>query len=187
MNRDNIDFGDYNSGCIVGNSGSGKTTIINEYFKDKIVEPKFDNRSVIENFDCSTKQTIELLSAVGFSSPMEWLKPYHLLSNGQRMRVDLAYAISLDQDVIVFDEYTSVVDRDVAKVGSLAIQKYLRKFNKKFIAVSCHYDILEWLQPDWVIDTTKQIFEKKNLLDPKLMYQFINKKDFGIFLKNFII
>ena len=33
---------------------------------------------------------------------------------------------------------------------SFALQKYLRKHNKKIIVASCHYDILEWLMPDWI-------------------------------------
>ena len=23
---------------------------------------------------------------------------------------------------------------------------------EKFIAVTCHYDVLEWLEPDWILD-----------------------------------
>lgn len=47
-----------------------------------------------------------------------------------------------------------VVDRTVAKIGSAAIAKSIRKgrIAKQFVAVTCHYDILEWLEPDWVLD-----------------------------------
>ena len=68
------------------------------------------------------------------------------------MRVDLARAL-LEKNFVVFDEFTSVVDRQVAQTACLAIQKAVKRANKKFIAVSCHYDILDWLQPDWVFDT----------------------------------
>ena len=85
------------------------------------------------------------------------------------MRVDLARAL-LEKDKICFDEFTSVVDRQVAKTACIAINKAIKKTNKQFIAVSCHYDILDWLQPDWVFDTNKmQTFfgvahdQKKNL------------------------
>ena len=69
------------------------------------------------------------------------------------MRVDLAKALVQNQDIIIFDEYTSVVDRVVAQVASYALQKTIRKSKKKFIAVSCHYDILERLEPDRIFDT----------------------------------
>jgi GNAT superfamily N-acetyltransferase len=43
-----------------------------------------------------------------------------------------------------------VVDRTVAQIGSAAIQKTVRRRGQQFIAVSCHYDIAEWLEPDWI-------------------------------------
>lgn len=96
----------------------------------------------------------KMFYSVGFGSVPSWLKPYSVLSTGEKMRVDLARAM-LERDFIVFDEFTSVVDRQVAQTASLAINKAVRKTNKKFIAVSCNYDILDWLQPDWVFDTNK--------------------------------
>jgi len=65
--------------------------------------------------------------------------------------VTLARALSLEKSLIVFDEFTSLVDRDVAKIASACIAKAIRKdANKRFIAISCHYDIIDWLDPDWV-------------------------------------
>ena len=91
------------------------------------------------------------------------------LSNGEKMRVDLARAL-LEKDEVCFDEFTSVIDRNVAKTACIAINKAIKNTNKKFIGVSCHYDIIEWLQPDWVFDTNKMqmVFQlahdhKKNL------------------------
>lgn len=49
------------------------------------------------------------------------------------------------------DEFTSVVDRTVAQIGSAAIGKAVRRAGRQFVAVSCHYDVIEWLQPDWVL------------------------------------
>ena len=94
----------------------------------------------------------KMFYAVGLGSVPSWLKPYSVLSNGEKMRVDLAYAM-LENDFVVFDEFTSVVDRNVARVASMAIAKAVRNQNKKFIAVTCHSDVLEWLQPDWVFNT----------------------------------
>lgn len=68
------------------------------------------------------------------------------------MRVDLARAL-LEEDFVVFDEFTSVVDRKVAQTACLAIHKAVKVKNKKIVAISCHYDVLEWLQPDWIFDT----------------------------------
>lgn len=94
----------------------------------------------------------KMFYAVGFGSVPSWLKPYGVLSNGEKMRVDLARAL-LEKDFVVFDEFTSVVDRNVAETMCIATARTVRAKDKKFIAVSCHRDILQWLEPDWVFDT----------------------------------
>lgn len=104
--------------------------------------------------NCSVDDITKMFYAVGFGSVTSWLKPYSVLSNGEKMRVDLARAL-LEREFVVFDEFTSVVDRQVAQTACIAINKAIKRTNKKFIAVSCHYDILDWLQPDWVFDTNK--------------------------------
>jgi GNAT superfamily N-acetyltransferase len=94
---------------------------------------------------------------MGLSSVPTWLRPFHTLSNGEQYRATLAYLVASakDGEVILVDEYTSVVDRDVAKAMSFALQKYIRRENKRIILASCHYDILEWLMPDWTCSPQK--------------------------------
>lgn len=179
-------------GLIVGNSGTGKTTIAKEMFNDfYFTHFNYDNNSVIDNMpkDKSVDEIVKSFNSVGFSTPMSWLKPYAVLSGGEKMRVDLARCILSELETIVFDEFTSVVDRNIAKIGSFAIQKAIRKLDKKFIAVGCHFDVEEWLQPDWVFNTNTMEFyipEKKNLnYDMNYGKQWINQ--FGKSLLNTII
>ena len=163
----------WNIGVIVGSSGTGKTTIAKEVFKDYLLFDgfKWDNtKTIIDNFDdkFTPKEITEILSKVGFSSPPDWLKPFNVLSNGQKMRVELAKLLIENDKPVLYDEFTSVVDRQVAQVGSFAIQKYVRKQNKQFIAISCHYDIIDWLEPDWVYDVNKNEFTKDLRQRPKI-------------------
>lgn len=162
----------WNIGLIVGNSGTGKSTIAKEIFKNEYINNfEYNHKSVIDDMPQSkTMEEIEkMFYTVGFGSVPSWLKPYKVLSNGEKMRVDLARAL-LENDKICFDEFTSVVDRNVAQTMCIATNKTIKKLNKQFIAVSCHYDIIEWLQPDWIFDTNVMKMvpyqahgEKKNL------------------------
>lgn len=157
---------DWAIGAIVGPSGSGKSTIADKAFgKDGCIAPGTltaspnwpQNKAVIDGFDESIpgKRVTAMLNSVGFSSPPAWIRPWHVLSNGEKFRCDLAHALLKNQHIVVFDEFTSVVDRQVARFGSAAVAKTLRAGRaqcKKFVAVTCHYDILQWLEPDWYLD-----------------------------------
>lgn len=146
----------WNVGLIVGPSGSGKSTVTRELFGAYLAN-EFDwprDKSIVDGFPpgMSIKDVVEALSSVGFSSPPSWVRPFHALSNGEQFRANMARVLAGDREISVVDEFTSVVDRNVAMIGSAAIQKAVRRKDKKFIAVSCHYDIAEWLEPDWVYE-----------------------------------
>ena len=99
--------------------------------------------------------------AVGFNTIPAWLRPYDVLSTGEKFRVDLARRLAESEpgNVILVDEFTSVVDRQVAKIGANAVQKWVRRQgDRQFVAVSCHADIIDWLQPDWIIEPAERRF-----------------------------
>jgi len=148
---------DWNIGVILGGSGSGKTTILKKMGDVKKII--FDDKKpLISNFDwLEPKEATLVLTSMGLSSVPTWLRPFRTLSNGEQYRATLAYLVSSakDGEVVLLDEYTSVVDRDVAKAMSFALQKYIRRENKRIIVASCHYDILEWLMPDWTCSPQK--------------------------------
>lgn len=157
-------MGDWSIGMIVGPSGSGKTTIGKRAFPDaKLFDGSkhegWDSNCLLDDFpsELTVSEITAALSQVGFSSPPSWLLPFHCLSNGQKFRTEIARLVvgSKSDEVIMIDEFTSVVDRGVAKICSAAIQKMIRRSKKQMIAISCHYDIAEWLEPDWIyhVDT----------------------------------
>ena len=136
---------------------------------------------------CKADDIARAMNTVGFTTAKSWLKPYHVLSNGEKMRVDLARTILEEKELAVFDEYTSVIDRKVAKVGSFAVQKAVRRLDKKFIAVSCHEDILEWLEPDWVFCTDDMQFTltRGKLRRPKVEVEVYEVKGFWPLFKKY--
>ena len=154
-----IDDPDWKIGLIVGPSGSGKTSLGKLLFGGgKIVDlydgwpkdlPIVDAISPDGDFDSVTSA----LANVGLGDVPSWLRPFHALSNGQQFRAGLARLISDAPTDVIVDEFTSVIDRQIAKVGALAFAKGWRRTKGRVILISCHYDIVEWLQPDWVLDT----------------------------------
>ncbi|MBN2022484.1 MAG: hypothetical protein JW809_06780 [Pirellulales bacterium] len=204
-------------GLVVGPSGSGKSTLARKLFGPRLVERQSwpEDRAVIDCLgDLPIKQITGLLTAVGFSSPPSWIKPYHVLSGGERFRCDLARALAEATEVggrksevgndksevgiggsdqpthsdrrvptsdlrpptsvlvplVAFDEFTSVVDRTVARVGSAAVARAIRsgRIPCQFVAVTCHYDVTEWLAPDWVLDVATGRFTRRRLWRPPI-------------------
>lgn len=156
--------GHFSVGLIVGPSGSGKSTLLESFGSE--AEPKWNRGAAIASHFDSTEQAIELLSAVGLNSVPVWVRPYHVLSTGEKFRANLARKIG---NGAVVDEFTSVVDRNVAKAASYALRRYLSKHNiSGMVFASCHYDVAEWLQPDWVFDTATGKFSARGWERPSI-------------------
>lgn len=160
----------FNIGLIIGASGSGKTTLAKQIFGENCFNVNIDpNKPIIEQLNpkFSYEECSNILGGIGLTSVPCWIRPVKTLSNGQRSRAEAALAMTSTEQLILIDEWTSVVDRTVAKVMSHCIQKFARKMNKKIILLSCHYDVIEWLNPDFVIDCNKQEFNNRRLLRPE--------------------
>jgi ABC-type polar amino acid transport system ATPase subunit len=164
-----LDEQPWNVGLITGPSGCGKSTIARALWPGETAHAATlsweRDRSVVDGFPAglSIKEVAGLLSAVGFSSPPAWLRPFAVLSTGQQFRVGLARllaeALAGQWPLIVCDEFTSVVDRTVAQIGSAALARAVRARRLRFVAVTCHDDVLDWLQPDWVYRPAEGRFE----------------------------
>jgi len=121
-----IEADDWQVGVIVGRSGSGKTSIASQLFPDAYIKGfNYSHKCILDDFpeELETGEITKALCSVGFASPPDWLKSYDCLSQGEKMRVDIARALCLTQELIVFDEFTSVVDREIAKVSAYAISR----------------------------------------------------------------
>ena len=154
--------GKWSIGLIVGPSGSGKTQLLAKNYGITPEPTWLPNKAVVSQLG---SDAIEKLTAVGLNSVPSWCRPYHVLSNGEQFRARMAHMLANNTS---FDEFTSVVDRTVAKSCSNAIQRYIRQKNMTGIVFSsCHHDIAEWLQPDWIYDTLTEELLPRGSLCPR--------------------
>lgn len=180
-------------GLIVGASGSGKTSIGKSIWDNGIVnlsEGWNPDLPIIEDIAPGSDMSVVTgaLSSVGLGDVPAWLRPFKVLSNGEQFRAGLARLICDAPDKVVVDEFTSVVDRQIAKIGASAFAKSWRKTGKQIVLLSCHYDIIEWLQPDWVYDTRVSEVKKKSQNGRLLNSTFGRSTEVtGSFLKSIII
>lgn len=152
-------------GLIVGPSGSGKTSIGSRIFGGGIhdlYDGWSDDKPIVDCIapDKSLNEVTAALSAVGLGDVPSWLRSFKVLSNGEKFRAGLARLVVERPQRAVVDEFTSVIDRQIAKVGAAAFAKTWRKGNGQIVLLSCHYDIIEWLQPDWIYDTAEARFSR---------------------------
>lgn len=171
---------DWNILLICGKSGSGKSTILREIYGD--VKPiEYDHsKCVISQFPRLTEEGVcDLLSSMGLASVPTWLRKPQELSNGERARLDIAKAIyDANGGIVLLDEYTSVVNRAAAKSMSHALQRYARQKGLKLIIASCHFDIVEWLQPDYMFNLEHRD-ENGEVEMEKMVYEDI--KDYNVY------
>ena len=161
---------DWSIGLVVGPSGSGKTTIGTEVFGPEAFHRgcSWSDGPVIEDIgpDAEFDLVTGALSSVGLGTVPSWLRPFSVLSNGEKFRAELARILVDRPERIVIDEFTSVVDRQIAQIGAGAFAKAWRRTGGRAVLLSCHYDIIEWLQPDWVLDTQLWKFNWRSLQRP---------------------
>ena len=170
---------DFSVGMIVGDSGTGKSLLLKDFGEEETLE--WDrNKAVVSHFETPDDAVTRLMS-VGLNTIPNWLKPYQVLSFGEQYRARIARSM---RDGAVFDEFTSVVDRDTAKSLSTSVRRYIDKEGLKNVVVAtCHEDIMEWLCPDWVFNTnTGELSVGRSLRTPLQLQIFRTNHDtWGMF------
>ncbi|MDY0102843.1 MAG: GNAT family N-acetyltransferase [Lentimicrobium sp.] len=157
-------------GLIVGPSGTGKTSIGKQMFPGVGIHDLYagwpTNRPIVDaiNPNGDFNAVTASLSAVGLGDVPAWLRPFNVLSNGEQFRAGLARLLCERHDIAIIDEFTSVIDRQIAKIGASAFARSWRRGSGKAVLLSCHYDIIDWLQPDWVYDTREARFYSRDCL-----------------------
>ena len=127
---------------ITGESGSGKSTILNEFYEETKVS--FDESKPI--FSLIDNEPMKWLSFVGLGDAVLYVTPFKYLSDSQQKRFIILKMI-LENDIIVVDEFLSTLDRKTAKSVAFTFQKLIRKLNKRAVVATAHDDLTDYLMP----------------------------------------
>lgn len=169
------DDGSWRIGVIVGPSGSGKSSIGRNFWPGcapvNLAAGWPDNAPIIDAIapDGDFNAVTGALAAVGLGDVPAWLRPFRVLSCGEQFRAGLARLIASPPERVIIDEFTSALDRQIARIGAMAFAKSFRRAaSGQCLILTCHYDVLEYLQPDWWFDTATGKYSGRSLQRPKL-------------------
>eukprot|EP00930_Biecheleria_cincta_P071431 TRINITY_DN58942_c0_g1_i1.p1 TRINITY_DN58942_c0_g1~~TRINITY_DN58942_c0_g1_i1.p1 ORF type:complete len:744 (-),score=107.76 TRINITY_DN58942_c0_g1_i1:145-2376(-) len=145
-------------GAIVGASSSGKTTLARERFGGPIEVQWLDELPALAHF-ASFGEAEPALAAAALDLEIA-MRPAGLLSGGERERASIARGLADwaagRREILVIDEFTSLLDRPTAQRLARGINMFLHKRPalKGLVVLSCHVDIIGHglLEPDWVFD-----------------------------------
>lgn len=187
--KDILDL-DFQILVITGASGSGKSTLLKEFNSNySFSKNNYDNtKAIVSNFSSPQEASFKL-SAVGLNSMPVWCRPRNVLSIGEGFRADVALNL---ESYTIFDEFTSTIDRNVAKSTCNGLQRYIRDNGlTNMVFCSCHKDYIPFLKPDIVIDLDEEkVFDcRGECLGETLLSKCTSQqtKTFGEFLGSIII
>lgn len=144
---------DYEILYITGESGSGKSVLLNELFPNYKLEAIPTTPLFLWGGNTLEQQveTMRILTLVGISDATLFINTYNNLSDSQKARAQIALEIMSNKSTIVIDEFLSTLDRKTAKPVAYCVQKAIRKLGKKLVVATAHEDLSVYLKPNYVI------------------------------------
>ena len=142
---------------FTGPSGSGKSSLLRAVGEQLHAVDAFaldlPNVPLIDALPGAVEERLATLAGCGLSEARLLLRTPSELSEGQRYRFRLAFALSNQtaSPFILADEFTATLDRPLAKVVAFNLRKLVTRAGVGVLAATTHEDIVEDLAPDvWV-------------------------------------
>lgn len=140
---------------FTGPSGSGKSSLLRAAGKqlDAVDATALDlpDRPLVDALPGAIQERLDLLAACGLSEARLLLRTPSELSDGQRYRFRIAYALSRPASFLMADEFAAYLDRILAKVLAFNLRKLVARTGKGILLATTHEDLTDDLCPDlWV-------------------------------------
>src|SRR5699024_4267982 len=167
---------------ITGESGSGKSLILNTAFTEtEINEEEFENTQLIKLGDC-VDATLRVLNMLGIGDAALLTLYPSQLSDSQRSRARIAKMVIDGNKEIVLDEFLSTLDRTTAKSVAYNIQKVMRLLDIKLVVATAHSDLTNYLKPNIVVkgrafpsEFNVKIYNDSDFLDNPIINDIVIK------------
>ncbi len=138
---------------VTGPSGSGKSSLVRELGRRAgavdVAALELPDVSLIDALPGSVPDRLGLLSACGLAEARLVLRTPSELSDGQRVRFRLAFAVATRPgSTLLLDEFGAVLDRPLAKVLAFNLRKLATRTGTGVLAATTHTDLAADLAPD---------------------------------------
>ena len=152
-----LDIGHKDLVLFAGPSGSGKSSILREVGRqlqaidaDQLILPQVP---IVEALSGSVEERIKTLTGCGLGEARLMFRTPAELSEGQRYRFRIAYALNQPGEApIMLDEFTAVLDRTLAKVVAFNLRKLVDRSGLGVLCATTHQDIVDDLNPDLLVN-----------------------------------
>jgi uncharacterized protein len=142
---------------FTGPSGSGKSSLLREVGRQlgalDAAALALPDVPLVDALPGPVADRLDALSACGLSEARLLLRTPAELSDGQRYRFRLAYALARAPrgGFVCADEFCAVLDRTLAKVVAFNVRKLCSRTGTGFLLATTHDDLCDDLIPDvWV-------------------------------------
>ena len=138
---------------ITGPSGAGKSSVLRELGRRlgavDVAALTLPDGCVVDGLPGPVPGRLALLSACGLGEARLMLRPVAALSDGQRARFRLAFALATRPgEALMLDEFAAVLDRTLAKVVAFNVRKLASRTGTAVLAATTHDDLTADLDPD---------------------------------------
>jgi ABC-type ATPase with predicted acetyltransferase domain len=137
---------------LTGPSGSGKSSLLRAIGQQANAMDAgtldLPDRPLVDALPGDLPARLDLLAAAGLADAKLFLRRPTELSDGQRYRFRLAFALSQSTGFVMLDEFTAWLDRPLAQVVAFNLRKLVGRSRVGVIAATTHDDIVGNLNPD---------------------------------------
>lgn len=157
---------------FTGPSGSGKSSLMRAVGEQLLAVDAMaltlPDVPLVDALPGTIEARLGLLAACGLGEARLMLRTPSELSDGQRYRFRVAFAVSNGAAYILLDEFAAVLDRTLAKVLAFNVRKLAGRTGVGVLCATTHDDLTDDLNPDvlvrchgnGVIDVTREPAKK---------------------------